>query len=125
MLTSYAPALEDKQRHETECEHRRRRGGQPGNRNGVTHGQHTRDARAARKASHAILKAAAHLIVAHGLSQHRVRPRPLRSDQLDLLRDFAPEIAGAIEAHLPPGFHAVYPLQCRRDGDGGVLPFSS
>ena len=119
MFGSYALAGECQPRHGTECEYRRRHGGQPGNRNGVTHGQHTRHARAARKASHAIVKAAAHLIVAHGLSPHRVRPCPVRGDQMALLLVFAPDIARAMEEHLPRGFRAGlgfgYAIRCRHN----------
>jgi len=103
MVTSYAAAHEDSAGQKTRNE-RRRRGGQIGNKNAVTTGQHTKAVTDARKASFATMKAIAHVIAANGLTPHRIRPCPLRHDQWRLLNAHAPEIAALMRPLLPRGF---------------------
>jgi len=109
-MTSYVCARKSKARPGTESE--RRRGGQPGNLNGLKTGEHTRAAKAMRKAGFAKTKALAHLMVMGGLSPHRLRPRPIRTDQWPLLETFAPELALLLAPHLPVGFFAVDSAAC-------------
>jgi len=103
MLTSYAAAHEGTAGHKTQNE-RRRRGGQIGNTNALRTGQHTRAATDARKTGFALMKAAAHIMAANGLTPHRIRPCPLRDDQWRLLNAHAPEIAAIMRPLLPRGF---------------------
>ena len=106
MPTSHALAHEDIVGHKTQNE-RRRRGGQIGNANALRTGQHTKAATDARKASFAVLKAIAHIIVSNGLTAHRIRPCPLRHDQWVLLLAHAPQIAAIMRPLLPRGFLAT------------------
>ena len=80
---------------------RRKPGGQPGNRNAVKHGRRTAEALRKRKLAHATLKAVQHLLVAEGMvprSEGRIRPRPLRPDQMRLLIETEPELAAMVRA---------------------------
>jgi hypothetical protein len=80
---------------------KRKPGGQPGNRNALKHGRRTAKARRRQKLAHASLKALQHLLNAQGMvprSEGRIRPRPIRSDQMDLLIDAEPELAAMVRA---------------------------
>lgn len=80
---------------------RRRPGGQPGNRNALKHGRRTAEARRRQKLAHASLKALHHLLNSQGMvprSEGRIRPRPIRSDQMDLLIEAEPELAAMVRA---------------------------
>ena len=80
---------------------RRKPGGQVGNANALKHGRRTAEAQRKRKLAHASLKVLAHLLVAQGMvprSEGRTRPRPIRSDQMDLLIEAEPELAAMVRA---------------------------
>lgn len=89
---------------------RRKPGGQPGNRNALKHGRRTAEARRRRKLAHASLKALQHLLNAQAMvprSEGRIRPRPIRSDQMALLDLAEPELAAMVRAagiYLPDLF---------------------
>ena len=78
----------------------RRRGAQPGNQNAVKHGRRSAQAILGRKLSRARLKAAAHLGLACGLFNPSClpKPRPMRMDQMRLLRAYDPELAASLTA---------------------------
>lgn len=72
----------------------RRPGGQPGNTNALRHGRRSRGAELSRKLTCARLKLAAHILQAHAEAEGRPfqsHARPMRQDQLDLLRRDDPE----------------------------------
>ena len=80
---------------------RRKPGGQPGNKNALKHGRRTAEARRRQKLAHASLKALQHLLNSQGMvprSEGRIRPRPIRSDQMDLLIEVEPELAAMVRA---------------------------
>ena len=80
---------------------RRKPGGQPGNRNALKHGRRTAEARRRQKLAHASLKALQHLLNSQGMvprSEGRIRPRPLRQDQMALLIEAEPELAAMVRA---------------------------
>jgi len=80
---------------------RRKPGGQPGNKNALKHGRRTAEAQRKRKLAHAGLKALQHLLNAQGMvprSEGRIRPRPLRADQMALLIKAEPELAALVQA---------------------------
>ena len=80
---------------------RRKPGGQPGNRNAQTHGRRTADAQRKRKLAHAGLKALQHLLNSRGMvprSEGRIRPRPIRPDQMALLIKAEPRLAALVRA---------------------------
>lgn len=80
---------------------RRKPGGQAGNKNAVKHGQRTADAQRKRKLAHASLKALQHLLNAQGMvprSEGRIRPRPIRHDQMALLMEAEPQLAAMVRA---------------------------
>ena len=87
----------------------RRPGGQPGNRNALKHGRRTAEARRRQKLAHASLKALQHLLNSQGMvhrAEGRLRPRPLRPDQMALLIEEEPELAAMVRAsglYLPDG----------------------
>lgn len=89
---------------------RRKPGGQPGNRNAWKHGRRTAEAQRKRKLAHAGLKALQHLLNAQGMvprSEGRIRPRPIRADQMALLIEAEPELAALVRAsgiYLPDLF---------------------
>jgi hypothetical protein len=65
---------------------KRRRGAQPGNQNRLVHGRRSRAVEAERKAGNALRKLALHVLLATGdTGGDRLRPRPMRMDQLALL----------------------------------------
>ena len=75
---------------------KRKPGGQPGNRNALKHGRRTAEARRRQKLAHASLKALQHLLNAAGMvsrAEGRIRPRPIRSDQMALLIEAEPLLA--------------------------------
>lgn len=80
----------------------RRRGAQPGNQNAYRHGRRSAQAILARKLGRARLKAAAKIGLAIGMfhPRHLPKPRPLRPDQLRLLRDQDPELAACLARAL-------------------------
>ena len=86
---------------------RRKPGAQPGNKNALKHGQRTAKARRRQKLAHASLKALQHLLNSQGMvprSEGRIRPRPIRTDQMALLIEAEPELAAmvrAVGAYLP------------------------
>lgn len=66
----------------------RKRGGQPGNQNAFKHGQRTREVERQRKLAYASIKVLQHLLIAQAMiprEEGRLRPRPLRQDQMHLL----------------------------------------
>ncbi len=72
----------------------RRPGGQPGNTNAWKHGRRSRDAEVSRKLTCARLKLAAHILQAHAEAEGRSfqsHARPMRQDQMDLLKRDDPE----------------------------------
>ena len=80
---------------------RRKPGGQPGNRNAVKHGRRTAEAQRQRKLTHSRLKVLQHLLNSQGMvprSEGRLRPRPLRQDQMALLMEAEPELAAMVRA---------------------------
>lgn len=80
---------------------RRKPGGQPGNKNAVKHGRRTAEAQRKRRLAHAGLKALQHLMNAQGMvsgSEGRIRPRPIRPDQMNLLLEAEPELAALVQA---------------------------
>jgi hypothetical protein len=80
---------------------RRKPGGQPGNRNAWKHGRRTAEAQRKRKLAHAGLKALQHLLNAQGMvprSDGRIRPRPIRADQMNLLLEAEPQLATLVRA---------------------------
>ena len=80
---------------------RRKPGGQPGNRNAVKHGRRTAEAQRKRKLAHASLKVLQHLLNAQGMvprSEGRIRPRPIRADQMHLLLEAEPQLAALVRA---------------------------
>lgn len=80
---------------------RRKPGGQPGNKNALKHGRRTAEARRRQKLAHASLKALQHLLNSQGMvprSEGRIRPRPIRSDQMDLLIEAEPQLAAMVRA---------------------------
>ena len=80
---------------------KRKPSGQPGNRNALKHGRRTAEARRRQKLAHASLKALQHLLNAQGMvprSEGRIRPRPIRSDQMDLLIEAEPDLAAMVRA---------------------------
>lgn len=89
---------------------RRKPGAQPGNKNALKHGRRTAEARRRQKLAHASLKALQHLLNSQGMvprSEGRIRPRPIRSDQMDLLIEVEPELAAMVRAagiYLPDLF---------------------
>jgi hypothetical protein len=73
---------------------RRLRGAQPGNTNAWKHGRRSRKAELSRKLTCARLKLAAHILQTHAEAEGRnfqSNARPMRQDQLDLLRREDPE----------------------------------
>ncbi len=72
----------------------RQPGAQPGNSNALKHGRWSAGERLRRKLSMATVKALAHIIDQHALAQRlgRFRIRPLRCDQLALLRQHDPAL---------------------------------
>lgn len=73
---------------------RRLRGAQPGNTNAWKHGRRSHKAELSRKLTCARLKLAAHILQAHAEAEGRSfqsHARPMRQDQLDLLRREDPE----------------------------------
>ena len=73
---------------------KRLEGGQPGNRNAWKHGKRSAEALIMRKLARAELKAMAFIGFAVGMfPKSAVRHRPLRADQLALLRRHRPLIA--------------------------------
>ena len=78
----------------------RARGAQPGNQNAYKHGRRSAQAILARKLSRARLKGAIHLGLACSLFNPscQPRPRPMRPDQLRLLRAYDPELAALLTA---------------------------
>lgn len=80
----------------------RKRGGQPGNRNAFKHGLRTREAERNRKLGHATIKVLQHLLIAQGMiprAEGRLRPRPIRQDQMALLREADPLLAALTRLH--------------------------
>jgi hypothetical protein len=76
------------------CIGQRRPGGQPGNSNAWKHGRRSQRAEGARKLTCARLKLAAFILQAHALAAGREfqsHARPLRQDQMNLLRREDPE----------------------------------
>jgi hypothetical protein len=75
---------------------RRKRGGQPGNKNAWRHGNRSGAATVSRKFSTARIKALAHVARQHGLlpadDRFRFRVRPVRRDQTELLWRLDPEL---------------------------------
>ena len=88
----------------------RKPGGQPGNRNAVEHGRRTAEAQRKRKLAHAGLKVLQHLLNSQGMvprSEGRMRPRPIRADQMNLLLEAEPQLAALVRAagvYLPDLF---------------------
>ena len=79
----------------------RRPGGQPGNTNAWKHGRRSRNAELFRKLTCARLKLAAHILQAHAEVEGQHFPshaRPMRQDQLDLLKREDPEGWGLVLA---------------------------
>jgi hypothetical protein len=76
----------------------RRRGAQPGNKNAYRHGCRSAQAVLARKLSRARLKGAVHLGLASSLFSPSClpKPRPMRPDQMRLLRAYDPELAAML-----------------------------
>jgi len=108
----------------------RKPGGQPGNQNALKHGRRTAEARRRQKLAHASLKALQHLLNAQGMiprSEGRIRPRPLRQDQMALLIEAEPELAAMVRAagvYLPDwllgrDWEGSHPAACGRAGDTG------
>ena len=89
----------------------RRRSGQPCNRNAWKHGRRSSAWNVRMKLSVARLKALAQIAMAHGLltDDRRFRVRPLRKDQMALLRVYDPEIASILESGWPPPRRAQHP----------------
>jgi hypothetical protein len=80
---------------------RRKPGGQPGNRNALKHGRRTAEAQRLHKLAHASLKALQHLLNTQGMvprSEGRIRPRPIRPDQMALLIEAEPQLAAMVRA---------------------------
>jgi hypothetical protein len=80
---------------------RRKRGGQPGNKNAWRHGKRSGAATVSRKFSTARIKALAHVMHRHGLlppddDQFRFRVRPARDDQIALLWRLDPDLASVL-----------------------------
>lgn len=80
---------------------RRDRVGQPGNKNAWRHGERSAVATIRRRLSTARIKALAHVMHRHGMlpadnELFRFRVRPVRRDQLDLLRRLDPELAAVL-----------------------------
>ena len=80
---------------------RRKRGGQPGNKNAWRHGKRSATATLRRRLSVARLKGLAHVMHGHGLlppddDQFRFRVRPVRDDQMELLWMYDPELAAVL-----------------------------
>jgi hypothetical protein len=110
----------------------RKPGGQPGNKNALKHGRRTAEARRRQKLAHASLKALQHLLNSQGMvprTEGRIRPRPLRQDQMDLLIEAEPELAAMVRvagAYLPDlvlghdweGSHAAASRKASDTGDG-------
>jgi hypothetical protein len=79
----------------------RRPGGQPGNTNAWKHGRRSRDAELSRKLTCARLKLAAHILRAHAEAEGRPfqsHARPMRRDQLELLKREDPEGWSLVQA---------------------------
>ena len=79
----------------------RKRGGQPGNQNALKHGLRTREAERNRKVGHAGIKVLQHLLISQGMiprAEGRLRPRPVRQDQMALLIEAEPELAALVRA---------------------------
>jgi len=73
---------------------RRLRGAQPGNTNAWKHGRRSCKAELSRKLTCARLKLAAHILQAHAEAEGRnfqSHARPMRQDQMDLLKRDDPE----------------------------------
>jgi hypothetical protein len=107
---------------------RRKPGGQPGNKNALKHGRRTAEARRRQKLAHASLKALQHLLNSQGMvprSEGRIRPRPLRQDQMALLIEAEPELAALVRAaglYLPDlvlgsDWKGSHPAASRQAGD--------
>lgn len=80
----------------------RKRGGQPGNTNALRHGLRTREAERNRKLGHAGIKVLQHLLIVQGMIPReagRLRPRPIRQDQMALLREADPLLAALTRLH--------------------------
>jgi hypothetical protein len=78
---------------------RRPRGAPLGNRNALKHGRRSAAAVRTRKLRCASLKAIAHVGIAVGLyGGFKVRPRPLRADQLELLAEADPVLCLLLSA---------------------------
>ncbi len=80
---------------------RRKPGGQPGNRNALKHGRRTAEAQRKRKLTHSRLKVLQHLLNSQGMvprSEGRIRPRPIRPDQMNLLLEAEPQLAALVRA---------------------------
>jgi len=93
--TSYSTGGEDEACRRMTHE-QRKRGGQPGNQNALKHGQRTREAQRERKLAYARIKALQHLLISQGMipcKEGRLRPRPIRQDQMALLREDEPLLA--------------------------------
>ena len=90
---------------------RRKPGGQPGNKNAWKHGRRTAEAQRQRKLTHSRLKVLQHLLNSQGMvprSEGRIRPRPIRADQMNLLLEAEPQLAALVRAaglYLPDTIH--------------------
>jgi hypothetical protein len=91
----------------------------------------TAGAKLKRKLAHASLKALQHLLVAEGMaprSEGRIRPRPIRPDQMRLLVEAEPELVAMVRAagvYLPDlsarrGMAAVYEDICGAEACASV-----
>jgi hypothetical protein len=77
---------------------KRKPGGQPGNRNAWQHGERSARAVLQRRLIRAEIRALARIaIAAELLAVSDVRLRPVRADQLRLLKAFRPSIAGLLD----------------------------